>query len=167
MNCIVNVCDNWGIGLEDRLLVSLSADLRRFRQLTTGQVVILGRKTLSTFPGGRPLKNRTNLILTRRPDRVPEGAVAASSLEALLALARGYDRDRLWVIGGASVYEALLPYCRRAFVTKTHLAPKADRFFPDLDRLPGWRLVQTSQPMEEGGVFFQYLDYENSAPLPL
>ena len=167
MNCIVNVTEDWGIGLENQLLVAISADLKRFRQLTTGKVVILGRKTLDTFPGGKPLKNRTNLVLSTRPDFAPEGAIVAHTLEELLTLARRYPRDDLCVIGGASVYEALLPYCDHAQITRTFRTLPADRFFPNLDALPNWSLTAASEIMEENGISFQYLDYVNSAPLPL
>ena len=167
MNCIVNVTENWGIGLADQLLVSISADLKRFRQLTTGKVVILGRKTLATFPGGRPLKNRINLVLSTNPSFAPEGATVAHSLEELLAMCRQYPQEDLCVIGGESIYRLLLPYCRTAQVTKTFLSPEADRFFPNLDELPGWSIAQTSPIQEENRISFQYIDYVNSNPLPL
>ena len=106
MDLIVNVCENWGIGRDGKLLVSISADLKRFRQLTTGKTVILGRKTLSTFPGGRPLKNRTNLILSRSTAAV-EGAEVLPDLPALFARLRDCDLARVSVIGGASVYRRI------------------------------------------------------------
>ena len=117
MELIVNVTENWGIGCKDRLLVAISADLKRFRALTTGKTVILGRRTLATFPGGRPLKNRENIVLTRDPAFSAEGALAAHDLAELFALLRGKNTDDVCVIGGASVYEQLLPYCARARVT--------------------------------------------------
>ena len=167
MNCIVNVTENWGIGRENELLVSISADLKRFRQLTTGKTVILGRKTLSTFPGGRPLKNRTNLVLSRDESLEIPGARVVHSLDELLEVCRGIPNDDLCVIGGASVYELLLPYCREALVTKTLCSPEADAFFPNLDQLPSWHVRQQSEVLEENGVRFQYVDYENNSPLPL
>ncbi len=108
MDVIVNVCENWGIGLNGQLLFSISADLKRFRQLTTGKTVILGRKTLATFPGGRPLKNRTNLVLSGS-GAVIKGAEVFSDLPSLLERVKALDTDQISVIGGASVYEALLP----------------------------------------------------------
>lgn len=165
MNLIVNVTENWGIGCGNRLLVSISADLRRFRELTTGRTVILGRKTLETFPGGRPLKNRRNLVLSGDPGLRIEGAEVVHSLEELRKAVA--PDEPLSVIGGASVYELLLPYCAEALVTKTLLTPEADRFFPDLDALPNWHAVRISEIMEENGVRFRYVDYENDAPLAL
>ena len=103
MNCIVNVTENWGIGLENELLVSISADLKRFRQLTTGQTVILGRKTLATFPGGNPLKNRDNLVLSTNAALDIPGAVVCHDLDSLLERCRAIPQENLWVIGGASV----------------------------------------------------------------
>lgn len=161
MDCIVNVTENWGIGLGGRLLVSISADLRRFRALTAGKVVILGRKTLATFPGGRPLKDRVNLVLSTDPTLAIPGAAVAHSLEELFALCRAYPPDDLCVIGGASVYELLLPYCRRVRVTRTLLTPEADRFFPDLDKAPDWHMENASEVFEENGIRFQYQDYVN------
>ncbi len=167
MELIVNVTENWGIGFENRLLVSISADLRRFRQLTEGKVVILGRKTLETFPGGRPLKNRTNIVLTTDPAFRADGAVIVHSAQELFSALRGYSQQALCVIGGASVYRLLLPYCTRARVTKTAAMPAADAFFPNLDALENWRIADASEPMEENGLRFQYVDYVNSSPLAL
>ena len=166
MDLIVNVCENWGIGFQGKLLVSISADLRRFRQLTQGRTVILGRKTLATFPGGRPLKNRTNLILSGSGCTV-EGAEVFPDLPSLLIRLRDLDLEQVSVIGGESVYRALLPYCSRAYVTRTLLSPAADAFFPDLDRLDTWRLEREGEGLEENGLRFRYCDYVNLSPIPL
>jgi dihydrofolate reductase len=166
MDLIVNVTENWGIGKDGKLLVSISADLKRFRQLTTGKTVILGRKTLGTFPGGRPLKNRTNLILSGSAASI-EGAVVLPSLEALFERLRECDLSQVSVIGGASVYRALLPYCDRAYITKTFLTPEADTFFPNLDEAENWSVAEAGPILEEDGIQFQYVDYINAAPLLL
>lgn len=164
MQAIVNVSENWGIGCDGKLLFRISADLRRFRQLTEGKTVILGRKTLQTFPGGRPLPNRQNLILSRQSGFQVEGAQVFTSMEALLQAAAKLPQEQLAVIGGASVYRALLPYCTAAQVTRTLASPKADCFFPDLDAMPGWRCCAVSPVQEENGLSFQYLTYENQTP---
>jgi dihydrofolate reductase len=166
MDLIVNVSENWGIGKDGKLLFSISADLKRFRQLTTGKTVILGRKTLATFPGGRPLKNRTNLILSASGCTV-EGAEVVPDLEHLFARLRQQDLDQVSVIGGASVYQALLPYCRVAYITRTFCAPEADTFFPNLDQLEAWSVQETGPVLEENGVRFQYIDYVNHSPRPI
>lgn len=164
MELIVNVTENWGIGFENRLLVSISADLRRFRQLTEGKTVILGRKTLATFPGGRPLKNRVNLVLTTDPSFAAGDAVIVPSEQALFQALRQYPRDSLCVIGGASVYRLLLDYCDTARVTRTFVRPEADAFFPDLDARENWRAATHSEIQEENGLRFQYIDYVNLTP---
>lgn len=148
------------------MLVSIPADLQRFRRLTLGRIVVLGRRTLATFPGGRPLEGRTNLILSRSVQTV-EGAQVFPDLAALFARLRNCDLSQVSVIGGAAVYEALLPYCEKAYVTKTFLAPEADAFFPDLDRLANWSVEAAGPVLEENGVPFQYYDYVNSAPTAL
>lgn len=154
MQAIVCVSENWGIGCDGRLLFRLSADLKRFRALTTGKTVILGRKTLATFPGGKPLPNRRNIVLTHR-DFAIEGAETAHSAEEAAALA-GPDAV---VIGGTSVYRAFLPYCDRVLVTKVDACPEADSFFPDLDASPDWMAVSESEDLEEDGLRFRYVDY--------
>ena len=156
MSLVVNVTQDWGIGRENQLLVALPGDLRRFRQLTIGKTVILGRRTLATFPGGRPLPGRENFILSRDPAFQVPGARVFSDLPALLQAARALPDGSLCVIGGASVYAALLDYCS--------MAPPADRFFPDLDALPQWSVVERSPLQEENGVTYQYINYENAAP---
>lgn len=167
MNLIVNVTQDWGIGFEGRLLVSLAADLKRFAKLTTGKTILLGRKTLATFPGGRPLKNRTNLILSTDAGFTVEGAAVVRSLDGLLQAVKGLPPEDVWVVGGSSVYRQLLPYCQAAFVTKTAVNLPADCFFPDLDGLENWTLVQASPVEEENGIRFQYLEYKNRTPQEL
>ncbi len=165
MKCIVNVTENWGIGRDDQLLVSISQDMKRFRALTTGKTVVLGRKTLSGFPGGRPLKNRENIVLTRGSD-IP-GAVTAHSVSDLFRLLRARPSDDILVIGGESIYRLLLPYCDEVLLTKTFGEFEADRFFPDLDALDSWYVDSAEAELEENGHRFQYLSYRNAAPLPL
>lgn len=154
MQAIVCISENWGIGRDGRLLFHLSADLKRFRELTTGRTVILGSRTLATFPGGKPLPNRRNIVLTRSETPI-EGAELAHTVDDALALA-GPDAV---VIGGASVYTLLLPYCERVCVTKVFDAPPADSYFPNLDTHPDWRVESESEAMEENGLKFQYVDY--------
>lgn len=167
MELIVNVTPDWGIGRENHLLVTISDDLKRFRALTTGKTVILGRKTLETFPGGRPLKNRQNIILTREPAFTAEPATIVHSEQELFSLLRTLDRGSVAVIGGASVYALLLDYCDCARVTKTYAHTPADRFFPNLDEKENWKLAAASEMQEENGLQFQYLDYVNLSPEPL
>ena len=144
MELIVAVDRGWGIGNKGELLCRVKGDLQSFRALSTGKTVILGSKTLATFPGGRPLKNRRNLILSRRPDYVVEGAEVAHSVEELLSLLS--PEETAVVIGGESVYRLLLPYCQTAYVTKFDGDFEKDAFFPNLDLDPAWRLTDVSEP---------------------
>lgn len=156
MNVIVAVDENWGIGRNGELLARISADLRRFKALTTGHTVILGRKTLQTFPGGKPLPGRENLIMSTIMDAAPEGARVFRDLDSLL----DYAPEDAFVIGGETVYRELLPYCEKVYVTKIHKTFDSDAFFPDLDALSGWRVTETEGPLEENGVRFSYVTYE-------
>lgn len=158
MNLIVAVDQNWAIGKDGDQLVYLKEDLKRFRTLTSGHTVILGRKTLATFPGGRPLKNRRNLILSRNPQFQAEGAEVFASVEELVQQADG----DAFVIGGASVYEQLLPYCDTAYITKIHAAFPADTYFPDLDKSEEWEIVQESESLEQDGIAYHYVTYRRT-----
>ena len=155
MDLIVAVDQNWAIGKDGEQLLYLSQDLKRFKALTLGHAVILGRRTLSTFPGGRPLKGRRNLILSTTPDFAPEGGEVYPSLDALLAAAPA----DAFVIGGAQVYRLLLPACRRLYVTQIDADGGADVFFPE----PApelWRITEQSPWQEEQGLRYRYLTYE-------
>lgn len=154
MQAIVCVSENWGIGLGDELLFHLSADMKRFRALTLGKTIVVGSRTLKSFPGGKPLAQRRNIVLTRSEAPI-EGAELAHTREQVLALA-GTDAI---VVGGASVYTLLLRDCDTVRVTKVFAAPKADSYFPKLDSLPDWRVASESGLMEENGLKFQYIDY--------
>lgn len=156
MNLIAAVDRNWAIGKDGELLVRIPADLKRFRALTSGHAVILGRKTLATFPGGKPLKNRPNLILSRNAAFAPEGAQVFSDVDSLLKAAPA----DAFVIGGESVYKALLPHCDRAYITKIDKAWSADAFFPDLDADPAWQVTEEGEPLEHEGLAFRYVTYE-------
>lgn len=148
MNLVVAVDRGWGIGNKGELLVRIREDLKNFAALTTGKVVVLGSKTLSTFPGGRILKNRTNIVLSHNPEYAPEGAVMARSTEELIEILRQYESEDVYVIGGASVYRQLLPYCTRAYVTKICGDFIKDAFFCDLDCDGAWACVSESESYE-------------------
>ena len=155
MDLIVAVDRNWAIGLGGDQLCYIPADLKRFRALTTGHPVMLGRKTLATFPGGRPLKNRRNLILSTDPTFHPEGAEVFPSLDDAL---RAAPADT-FVIGGESVYRQALDHCDRAYVTKIDKAFQADRWFPNLDEAPDWEVTETEGPFEHEGLEYSYVTY--------
>lgn len=152
MNTIVAVSENGGIGKDNELLFRISADLKRFKELTSGHTVIMGRKTLQSLPGGRGLPNRRNIVITHDPDFTAERAEIVHSIDEALALA---DKDA-FVIGGASIYAAMLPYCDKVYLTKVYAEAEADAYFPALD---GWQVAEQSEIMEENGLRFQYIDY--------
>ena len=156
MNVIVAVDEHWAIGKDGDQLCYIPADLKRFQALTTGHAVLLGRKTLDTFPGGRPLKNRRNLILSHQAGLQIPGAEVFSDLETALAAAPADS----FVIGGESVYRQALPHCRRAYVTKLQKSFPADRHFPNLDADPAWRLVEEEGPFQHEDLRFTYATYE-------
>lgn len=163
MNAIVSVTSDWGIGFDGQLLVRNRDDMRRFVDLTMGGTVIMGRRTLESFPGG-PLKGRRNIVVSARPDYEPEGVEVARSPEAALALAGDDDPERVWLIGGASVYDALLPRCERAYVTKNACEVTADAWFPNLDEDDAWS-VESTKPggVTADGVSFEYVTYRHVA----
>ncbi len=147
MNLIAAVDNNWAIGHKGRLLVTIPADHKRFREMTTGKVVVLGRKTMDTFPGKQPLKNRTNIVLSQNPDYRIKGALTANSIETLLDMIRDYPDEDVFIIGGESVYSAMIGYCDTAYITKINYNYVADAYFPNLSELPEWELVSESEEM--------------------
>ena len=160
MNLIVNVDKNWAIGYKGRLLVSIPEDMKFFRSETTGKVVVLGRKTLATFPGGPPLKNRTNIILTRNPDFTAKGAVVCHDVEEALEELKKYPSEDVYIIGGDTIYRQFLPYCDVAHVTRTDHAYDADAWFPNLDEDPDWELTGQSGEKTYFDLEFTFCRYE-------
>lgn len=160
MNIIVAVDNNWAIGNRDRLLVSIPNDHKHFREETTGKVVVLGRKTLQTFPQGQPLKNRTNIILSRDPDYEVKDAVVVHSVEELLEELKKYDTRDVYIIGGESVYRQMLPYCDTAHVTKIDRQYEADTYFPNLDRDPEWEITADSEEQTYFDIAYTFCRYE-------
>ncbi len=167
MKLVVAVDKNWGIGYKGELLARVRADLRYFQSLTKGNVVILGSKTLATFPGGRVLKDRVNIVLSRRKDYAPEGAIVVDSIESLLQEIKKYDTDKVFAIGGATVYEQLLPYCDTAYVTKFEKEFESDAFFPNLDKSEEWELTEYGEEQKtnpetdtEAEMVFRFCTYK-------
>ncbi len=160
MNLIVAVDENWAIGNKDRLLVSIPKDHKMFREETTGKVVVLGRKTLETFPQGQPLKNRTNFILSRDPGYQVKDAVIVHSVEELLERLKAYDSKDVYIIGGESVYRQMLPYCDTAIVTKIAHVFEADTYFPNLDEAPDWKLTAEGDEETYFDLEYQFVKYE-------
>ena len=156
MEAIVAVFSDWGIGSEGTQQLVLKADRAHFRALTAGAAVIVGRRTLADFPGGRPLKGRQNIVVTRQNLEI-EGAEVAHSTEEALALAAKYPRTL--VIGGASVYRQFLPFVDTVHLTQIDRAPASDSFFENLDASPGWRVQEVGDWQEEDGVRYRFATY--------
>ena len=164
MNIIVAVDSNWAIGNREKLLISIPNDHKHFREETTGKVVVLGRKTLQTFPQGLPLKNRTNVILSRDRKYSVKDALTAHSLEELLELLKQYPSEDVYVIGGESVYRQLLPCCDVAHVTRIDHKYEADAYFPDLDEDPEWEITEESEEQTYFDISYTFLKYERKSP---
>ena len=157
MELIVAVYDDWGIGKDGTQPVALSADRKFFRETTKGAMVIVGRKTLADFPGGRPLPNRVNVVLSRQ-DIAIEGVEICHSPEEAVALAK--TAQRAMVIGGGSIYRQMLPYCDTAYITKVHTTPVSDTYFPNLDADPHWELSEVLLSGEENGINYEMCLYK-------
>lgn len=155
MDAIVAVYSDWGIGADGTQPVVLKADRARFVALTKGRTVIVGRRTLADFPGGRPLKNRRNIVITRQ-DIVIDGAEIAHSAGEAISLCGG---DAL-VLGGASVFREFFPYLYRVFVTRIDCRPESDSFFPNLDDDPAWEIADPGEELREGDISYKFLRYE-------
>lgn len=160
MNLIVAVDENWAIGNKNELLISIPADHKFFRQETTGKVVVLGRKTLETFPQGLPLKNRTNIIMSTNKAYQVKDAVVVHDVEELLEELKKYDTEDIYIVGGESVYRQMLPYCDVAHVTKIDHAYAADAYFPNLDEMPEWQITADSEEQTYFDITYHFLKYE-------
>lgn len=160
MKAILSADKNWGIGYQNKLLVSIPSDMKFFRETTTGKVVIMGRKTLESFPNGLPLKNRVNIVLTANKDYSVKDAVIVHTEEELLKEVEKYNPDDLYVVGGESIYRMLLPYCDTVLVTKIDRAFQADRFFPNLDESPEWEMTEMSEEQTCFDLEYTFTKYE-------
>lgn len=160
MKLIAAVDNNWAIGNKGALLVRIRTDQMNFRALTTGKVVILGRKTLETFPQKQPLANRTNIILSKNPDYKVKDAIVVHSMDELMEEIKKYDTDDVFVIGGESIYKALEPMCDTAIITKVEHLYEADAYFPNLDENPDWELVEEGEEQTCFDLSFTFNTYK-------
>ena len=159
MNLIVAVDKNWAIGNKNKLLIQIPSDMKNFRMLTTGNVIIMGRKTLESFPGGQPLKKRTNIVLTRDKNYKVKDAIVVHSIEEVLEELKKYDSEDVYVIGGDSIYSQMLPYCDTAHVTKIDFAYEADSWFPNLDEDPEWKIAEESEEQTYFDLEYTFVKY--------
>lgn len=159
MNLIVAVDKNWAIGYQNKLLISIPEDMRFFREETTGKAVIMGRKTLETFPAGKPLKNRTNIVITHKKDFKINDAIVVHSIEEALEAVKDFKSEDVYVIGGATIYQQMLKYCDVAHVTKIDYAYQADSFFPNLDEDPDWVIEAESDERTYYDIEYAFYKY--------
>ncbi|MFR6513467.1 MAG: dihydrofolate reductase [Ruminococcus sp.] len=160
MNAIAAVDANWAIGNKNRLLTSIPADMKFFREKTMGHVVVMGRKTLESFPNGLPLKNRVNIVLTANRSYKVKDAIIVHTKEELLEELKKYDSNELYVIGGGSIYEMLIPYCDTAYITKINHAYAADTYFPNLDQMDNWEMTEVSEEQTCFDLEYVFAKYE-------
>jgi len=160
MNLIVAVDKNWAIGLKGDLLVSIPQDMKFFRETTKGKVVAMGRKTLESFPNGLPLKNRVNVVLTSDKNYKVKDAVIVHSVGEMVAELKKYKEEDIFVIGGETVYRQLLPYCKKAYITKIDHAYHADTYFPNLDNDPEWEMTGISDEQTYFDLEYVFTLYE-------
>lgn len=162
MNLIAAVDNNWGIGKNGKLLVSIPEDMKYFRNTTLGNVVVMGRKTLESFPGKRPLPDRTNIVLSTNPNFSVNGAVTVHSVEELDRELSKYDTDDVFVIGGEQIYSLLYDRCDTAYITKIDYSYDADARFPDLDRDPSWQCIGESEEQTYFNLTYVFTTYKNN-----
>lgn len=160
MNLIAAVDQNWAIGNKNKLLVSIPADMRFFRETTTGKTVIMGRNTLESFPGGKPLANRRNIVITTNQNYDGKGATVVHSVEEALKEVEGIPKEEVFVIGGAKIYEQFLPYCSTAHITKIDFSYEADVYFPNLDQLSEWNMTGISEEQTYYDLVYHFCRYE-------
>lgn len=157
MNLIVAVDEKWGIGKNNDLLISIPEDMKFFRTLTKNSIIIMGRKTLESFPNGKPLKNRENVVLTK--SNIKEDVTIFDSIEDVLNYVK--NKENVFVVGGGSIYKQLLPYCEKAYVTKIKKDFNADVFFPNLDELIDWEMIDSSDIKEWENIQYQFTIYKH------
>ena len=160
MNAIVAVDSNWAIGNKGQLLISIPADMKMFRQETTGKVIVLGRKTIETFPNARPLPNRVNIVMSSNMDYKVDGATVVHSVEELLEELKQYNTEDVYIIGGDSVYKQMIDYCDTVHVTKIDREYEADAFFPNLDKMPEWEITAESEEQTYFDTTYAFVKYE-------
>ncbi|MCI8465777.1 MAG: dihydrofolate reductase [Lachnospiraceae bacterium] len=159
MQIIVAAAENWAIGKDGDLLWHLPEDMKFFRNMTTGNVVVMGRKTLDSFPGGKPLKDRRNLVLTQNQKFSREGTQIVHSVEEALEVLKAYEDGQIFIAGGGHIYREFLPFCHTAYVTKVYRKFEADTFFPNLDENPQWELSYQGEMQEWKGISFAFTTY--------
>ena len=162
MNLIAAVDKNWSIGYMGDLLYHIKEDRKFFKSKTDGKVVVMGRKTLESLPGGMPLSNRINIVLSSNKDFAAPGCIVCRSFPELFEKIKAYDSDDIFVIGGESLYNMLMPYCKFSYITEVDAVKEADRAINNISKNPSWRLVYQSEVKNDGKVNFVFKTYQNT-----
>ena len=159
MKAIVCVDEKWGIGKNNDLLFSLPLDMKFFRETTKDKIVVMGGKTLRSFPNSKPLPKRINIVLSKTEER--EDCIICKDFATLLNTLKNYNSEDIFIIGGGSFYEMMLPYCDEAFITKVEADGDATAFFPNLDKISNWKMVDKSERLETNGYYITFTKYKN------
>lgn len=158
MNCIASVDNNWGIGLNNQLLYHIPEDLHYFKERTIGKAVIMGKNTLLSLPNQKPLKDRTNIVLSKSLSR--DDCIVCKDLEALFEVLKNYSDEDIFVIGGGQIYRLLLPYCNKAYITKVNDEKTADSFLENLDLNKEWELTSAKEKQVYNGIEYYFCEYQ-------
>jgi len=161
MNMIVAVDRNWGIGNKGKLLVQIKDDLKFFKKMTLNKTIVYGRETLKTFPNGQPLVDRVNIILSRNKDYKIEKAIVVHSEEELFSLLYHWSSEDIFFIGGQTIYEQFLSCSENVYVTKINSIFDADKHFPNIDAIRGWKVVKVGKDAIENNIEYQFYQYKN------
>lgn len=162
---ILNCDEKWGIGKKNGLLFHLPKDMKFFRETTSGHTVAMGENTLLSFPGSKPLKNRENIVLSADPTHEYEGVVNVHTFDDfLLTIREKAKKEDVYIIGGASIYRQMLPYCHKVLLTKVHRDGEAEVFFPNLDEMESFVVDAQSEPVMDGEIEIQFMTYKNLLP---
>lgn len=159
MNIIAAVDKKWAIGYQNKLLISIPDDMKYFRELTTGKVCIMGKNTLLSMPGGKPLRDRVSIVLTKDTGFKSDGAIVVNSVEEALERVAEYNSEDIFIIGGESIYRQFLPYADVAYITYIDYSYQADRYFPSLEEIPEWKLSEESEEQTYFNVEYYYRKY--------
>ena len=160
MNFIVAVDRNYAIGKDNDLLYSLKQDMKYFRETTLNKVVVMGDKTLMSFPNSAPLKNRTNIVVSIDPNFSVEGAIVVHSFKELFEELKKYNTDDVFVIGGASIYNQLMDYCKYGYITKIDAEKPYDKAINNVEKM-GWTLEQRGETLTENDINFAFCIFKN------
>ncbi len=164
MKAILHADKQWGIGKNNDLMFSIPLDMKFFRETTLNKIVVMGNNTLKSFPNGKPLKNRINIVLSRS-ENTRDDCIFVKSLDQLFSVLGEYNSDDIYIIGGSSIYKMLLPYCSEVLVTKVDAVGGADTFFENLDENNEFELIYESEPIVTNGYTIQFTAYKNTNTL--